>query len=127
MKPSEAIKFARAQRKKQTPAEEFFWQRVRGKKIKGFKILRQYPIQHAEIQGRKLHFFPDFYCSEKKLVIEIDGGIHKTQVEYDKERESILKDLGYDVIRFTNEEVLLEWFRVKEKLIDKLENLESRY
>lgn len=123
MKLNDAYNFVRKQRKNPTKAEDFFWQKVRGKKINGYKILRQHPIQHAEVRGYKYHFFPDFYCAKVKLVIEIDGGIHKTQTEYDKEREDILKNMGYAIIRFTNEEVLDNWYETKSKLIEKLDSL----
>jgi len=47
----------------------------------------------------------DFVCLIKKVVIEIDGKIHLQQKEYDELRTAKLKELGYEVIRFTNEEV----------------------
>ena len=52
-------------------------------------------------------FIADFYCHPLKLVIEIDGGIHKSvdQREYDIGREAELEYWGIKVIRFTNEEV----------------------
>ncbi len=127
MKLHNAYQFARAQRKKPTPVEKLFWEKVRGKKINGFKINRQFPIQHATEPGYKFHFFPDFYCSQKKLVIEIDGEIHDQQIEYDQKREERLKELGYHIIRFKNKDVLENWDEVKEKLINKLESLEDRY
>ncbi len=126
MKLNDAYKFARDQRKNPTKAEDFFWQKVRGRKINGYKILRQYPIQYDEVAGFPKHFFPDFYCSKRKLIIEIDGGIHKTQIEYDKHREDILKSMGYSIIRFTNKEVLDNWSEVKGKLIEKLEALSKQ-
>lgn len=123
MKLTDAYSFARNQRKNPTEAEEFFWQKVRGKKIEGYKILRQHPIQHDEVRGFPKHFFPDFYCAKRKLIIEIDGGIHKKQVEYDKKREGILIDMGYSIIRFRNEAVLKNWIVVKTELIKKLNSL----
>jgi len=61
--------------------------------------------------------------SEKKLIVEIDGGIHKQQVEYDKIREGILREMGFRIIRFTNEEVLKDWSKAEEKLADALAEL----
>ncbi len=64
-----------------------------------------------------IHFFiADFYCHETKFVIEIDGGIHETQKEYDKMREQIINLLGFRVIRFSNDEVLCHIKDVVEKL-----------
>ncbi|MDA3860224.1 MAG: DUF559 domain-containing protein [Melioribacteraceae bacterium] len=47
----------------------------------------------------------DFYNHETKLVIEIDGGYHQCQIEYDVMRTEIINLLGIEVLRFTNEEV----------------------
>ena len=63
----------------------------------GFKIRRQHIIDD---------FITDFVCLIKKVIIEIDGGIHLQQQEHDENRTARLNDLGYDVIRFTNEEVI---------------------
>jgi very-short-patch-repair endonuclease len=50
-------------------------------------------------------FIVDFYCSELKLIIELDGPMHEFQIEEDKEREDKLKSRGFCVIRFKNEEL----------------------
>lgn len=54
------------------------------------------------------HFITDFYCPEKKLIIEVDGDIHNDQEikGYDEFREDILIELGYNVIRFKNKKVI---------------------
>jgi very-short-patch-repair endonuclease len=51
-------------------------------------------------------FIVDFYCSEIKVAIEIDGDVHDDRGEYDDERTIELNKLGIKVIRYTNEEVL---------------------
>ena len=53
------------------------------------------------------YLLADFYCHEKKLVVELDGGIHdeKQIAEYDKYRTFELEGSGIKVIRFRNEEV----------------------
>ncbi|MDP6685133.1 MAG: DUF559 domain-containing protein [Candidatus Marinimicrobia bacterium] len=48
----------------------------------------------------------DFYCHECKLIVEIDGGIHESQKEYDELRTWIINQLDFQVIRFKNEDVL---------------------
>jgi leucyl-tRNA synthetase len=53
---------------------------------------------------------------KKELIIELDGEIHCTQEEYDKYREAILREMGYTIIRFTNEEVLNNWDKVQADL-----------
>lgn len=51
-------------------------------------------------------FIVDFVCPKHALVIEVDGDVHRQQVEADQEREEILNRLGFRVIRFTNAQVL---------------------
>jgi very-short-patch-repair endonuclease len=58
-----------------TPAEQILWDRLRGRRFQGLKFRRQHPL------GR---FIVDFYCAEHRLVIELDGGIHRHQQEYDQ-------------------------------------------
>jgi predicted helicase/very-short-patch-repair endonuclease len=86
---------ARELRKEQTEAEEKLWQHLRNQKL-GFKFRRQHAIGE---------FIVDFVCIEKKLVVELDGEIHKEQREYDAERTRILNGRGFRVIRFWNSEV----------------------
>jgi len=88
---------AREQRKNMTSAEKKLWQRIRSKRL-GVKFRRQHPINR---------FIADFYCHEAKLLIEVDGGYHdeEEQWEYDTGREKELENLGIRVIRFTNDEV----------------------
>ena len=81
-----------------TKAEYVLWQELRRKYLK-YKFRRQVSI------GK---FIVDFYCHELKLVIEIDGPVHKEQIEYDEERENWLRQQGYSLIRFLNDEVLFE-------------------
>jgi len=90
---------ARFLKKVQTEAEAALWQRIRGKKLNGFKFRRQHPVDY---------YIVDFYCHEGKLVIEVDGEIHEQNDnrDYDKERTEDLIALGLTVIRFANEQVL---------------------
>jgi very-short-patch-repair endonuclease len=88
---------AKQLRKALTPAEQQLWQALRGGKLAGLKFRRQHPVGH---------FILDFYCAAHKLVIEVDGEIHETQIEYDAARTTKLEDHGYKILRFTNEVVL---------------------
>ena len=92
-------------RQNSTPAEKLFWKTVRNRQIKRYKFNRQYPIIF-EIDDIKRFFVADFYCHQLRLVIEIDGGIHKTQKDYDELRSVIINKLGMQVYRFSNIEVL---------------------
>ena len=89
---------AKVLRKNMTEAEEILWEQLRGKKLMGLRFRPQHPIDI---------FIADFYCHPLKLVVEVDGGIHKTkeQREYDLGREGELENWGIKVIRFTNEEI----------------------
>jgi very-short-patch-repair endonuclease len=81
-------KTARNLRKNQTQAEKLFWQKVRNNLL-GKKFVRQKPIIF-DYDDRKNVFYADFYCAECKLIVEIDGEIHKQKLGYDNERSIIL-------------------------------------
>lgn len=91
---------ARENRKNPTEAENALWQSLRNKNI-GYKFRRQHLIDR---------FIVDFVCFEKSLIVEVDGGYHNTpeQKEYDEQRTKSLEELGYHVIRFSNEEVITD-------------------
>ena len=95
-------------RKNQTKAEEILWFELRHEKL-GFKFKRQHGIGG---------YILDFYCSQKKLIIELDGGIHDTEEnrEYDEVRDKYFTELGYKVLRFKNVEVESEIEKVLEKI-----------
>ena len=82
------IEYAKALRKQMTPAEEIMWKELRNRNFSKFKFRRQHPIER---------FIADFYCPEKKLVIEIDGGIHSNSIqkEYDIGRSAEIEK--YDI------------------------------
>jgi len=95
----ETIKRAKELRKNMTPAEKVFWNRVRNKKFQGLKFRRQHPIEY---------YIADFYCPEKKLVIEIDGKIHDQidKKEQDKNRDAEIKKYDLKILRFKNKEII---------------------
>jgi very-short-patch-repair endonuclease len=72
------------------------WEFLRMKKT-GHNIRRQHIIGE---------YIADFVCLPKKVVIEVDGKIHDINKKADELRTSRLNELGYEVIRFTNDEVL---------------------
>lgn len=89
---------ARENRKNPTKAESKIWHDVlRMRQFANFKFLRQKPIDN---------YIVDFYCSELRLVIEIDGDSHAETVEYDAVRTQILESLGLHVVRYTNADVM---------------------
>ena len=89
---------AKTNRQTPTAPEKKMWAEVlQNRKMKGFKFLRQKPLDN---------YIVDFYCSELKLVIEIDGASHGEQEGYDKKRTKKLNDLGIMVVRYWNNDVM---------------------
>ncbi len=84
---------ARKLRKNMTPEEGLLWANFRKRRFKGLKFLRQHPIVYEIINNRRIFFIADFYCAEKKLVIEVDGKIHDFQKDYDDRRDEILRNM----------------------------------
>lgn len=89
---------ARKLRRDETSAEKQLWEKLRTRKLDGFKFVRQAPIGP---------YVADFLCRERKLVIELDGATHSTpeEIESDKRRTGYLARYGYRVIRFDNASV----------------------
>jgi very-short-patch-repair endonuclease len=83
-------------RKRPTDAEQLLWRHLRMKQIEGFKFRRQQPIDH---------YIVDFVCFENRIIIEVDGGQHAAENNKDRERDSYLQQLGFNVLRFWNNEV----------------------
>jgi len=89
-----------------TEAESVLWEHIRSKKL-GIKFRRQHVI---------CNYIPDFVALSCKLIIEVDGEIHKYQKKLDEQRTFELNEKGYKVIRFTNEEVLHDINSVLDKI-----------
>ena len=89
---------AKELRRPMTPQETKLWQHLRKRQLYGFKFRRQHPI---------FHFILDFFCYEKKLVVEIDGDHHAelNQYSYDQARTEWLEQREFKVIRFTNRDI----------------------
>jgi very-short-patch-repair endonuclease len=65
-------------------------------------------------------YIVDFVCFERQLIIEVDGGHHSEQMFYDSNRDAWLKEQGFQVLRFWDNQVLKEIEAVKEKIIEAL-------
>lgn len=96
--PENFLKLARSLRKHQTPWETKLWYYLRGNRFGGLKFKRQYKIGD---------YIADFYCTEKKLIIEIDGGQHNEDDKSasDKKRTQFLEKEGFAVLRFWNNDI----------------------
>lgn len=54
------------------------------------------------------HYILDFYCIEKRLCIELDGGQHSETLDYDQHRDAWLRLQGVHILRFWNNQMLME-------------------
>ena len=124
MTKHQILSYARELRSNQTKAEATFWDYVRNRRFHGYKFTRQYIVEYKILTNSAKYFIVDFYCHEKKLIVEIDGEIHKYQLQADKEREEILKVYKYKIIRFQNGEILDDWSNASKKLLAELDSLE---
>lgn len=88
---------ARHLRTNQTDVETKLWFHLRARRFEGFKFRRQVPVDR---------FIADFLCLDAHLIIELDGGQHGEQQDYDAERTKILNNCGYKILRYWNNEVL---------------------
>ena len=104
---------ARALRQGQTDAEALLWSTIRDRQILNLKFRRQRPIGS---------YFADFACLEIGLVIELDGGQHVDNA-YDIKRESDMAVLGFQTLRFWNNDVLTQVDAVLEKIFQTAQTL----
>ncbi len=96
-------KLAKFLRRNMTEAESLLWQRLRGNRLSGFHFRRQQIIKG---------FIVDFYCHKAALVVEVDGGIHNDTTFSDYERDLILQELGFNVLRVKNGDIKNNLFNV---------------
>ena len=92
-----------------THAEKTLWLELKGNQMEGYKFRRQHGI------GR---YIVDFYCPSLKLIIEIDGAVHKGSEagHHDTLREKELALAGFTILRFSNEDVLFRLNQVLSKI-----------
>ena len=110
--------YGRELRKASTKAEKLLWAALRNRNLNGLKFRRQHALDK---------FIVDFYCNEKKLVVELDGNVHdeKNNKEYDEARTSMLAGLNIIVLRFKNEEVINNMKDVLNKISEVANTLSS--
>jgi len=107
----DAAKVQRAKelRRQMTEEERILWQHLRANRLDGFHFRRQQIIDG---------FIVDFYCHAAGLVVEVDGGIHQQQAEYDAARDEILSARGLCILRISNEEVKRDLSGVLARIAD---------
>jgi very-short-patch-repair endonuclease len=100
MKKPQRTSLAKRLRHEQTEAEQMLWARLRNMQLEGAKFRRQQPVGVYVV---------DFVSFGKKLVVEIDGGQHNETPtrERDEQRTKRLEANGFRVMRFWNNDVLL--------------------
>jgi len=77
--------------------EVLLWQQLKNKSFKNYDFDRQ------KIIG---NYIVDFFCTNRGVVIEIDGSSHENKTEYDKERDTFLESQGLTVIRIQAKDIL---------------------
>jgi very-short-patch-repair endonuclease len=103
---------AKSLRKNMSEAEKALWYALKDRRIDNCKFRRQFSIGA---------YIVDFVCLEKKLIIEADGGQHNSN-SYDRKRDGWLKEQGFEVLRFWNNDILQNLNAVLEKIQDRLKS-----
>jgi very-short-patch-repair endonuclease len=93
---SEMVARAVRMRRSMTPAEEKLWGHLRSGRLGGFHFRRQQIIEP---------YIVDFYCHKSAVVVELDGSSHHNREDYDRLRDTYLKQRGLRVLRFLNTQV----------------------
>ncbi len=108
---------AKQMRKEPTQAEKVLWSALQNKKL-GYKFRRQHPVEN---------YIADFACLDVWLLVEADGGYHSSaeQQKADRQREEDLRNIGFTILRFTNEEVLNNLEQVTKKIKDTCDELKA--
>lgn len=96
---------ARELRNNPTESEKILWEQLRKRRLSGYRFVRQKPFIYEQNQDKRFFFIADFYCAEKKLVIEVDGSAHEYQEYYDYHRDLVLEKLGVKTLRISNDEL----------------------
>ena len=105
--------YSRENRNNMTLGEKALWSSLRHKFL-GHRFYRQYIIAD---------YIVDFLCHEGGVIIEVDGGYHSEprQAEDDKLRAQRLEQLGFHVLRFSNEEILENIEDVEDRILEFIE------
>jgi very-short-patch-repair endonuclease len=100
-KRTTALIFGRAKQlhRNMTPAEVKLWGQLRAHRTKDVHFRNQHAIGS---------YIVDFCAPRQRLIIELDGGHHLEQADYDAQRTEYLKSMGYRTLRFWNNEVIVD-------------------
>lgn len=100
---------ARGLRRNMTDAEQLLWRHLRNRHLTGSKFRRQHEIDR---------YIVDFVCPEANLIVELDGGQHAEMMAVDADRTRRLESLDYRVLRFWNNDVLMNIEAVLEVILE---------
>lgn len=94
--PDDQRQFAKDLRTGQTTPETRLWHELRGKRLDGWKFKRHFPIEG---------YVTDFVCLEKRLIVEVDGPLHRRPEDRlkDEARDAVLVSQAFRVLRFSDE------------------------
>lgn len=106
---------AREMRHQPTPFEDKLWQRLRASQLEGLRFRRQHAIEP---------WIVDFCCTKIGLIVEVDGDTH--HADADRDRDIALAQLGYIVLRFTNDDVGTNIDGVLQTIIERARGLGTR-
>jgi len=103
------LQHCRRLRQESTDAERLLWRLLRNRQLIGVKFRRQHQFGP---------YILDFYCPERRLAIEVDGGQHAYDgmAARDAARTEYLETRGIRVLRFTNLQVSQEANAVAEAI-----------
>ena len=99
-----------------TPGEAILWSKVLRARGTGYQFNRKFALQLKE-----LDIIVDFICRKLKLIIEVDGSSHHSKGEQDYRRDKMLNDIGYTVLRLTENEVRYDIDNVVKVIEDTIE------
>ena len=105
--------FARYLRRNQTAVETLLWDCLRSRRCGGYKFRRQ---------AAKDKYIVDFVCESRRIIVEIDGLSHEETADYDANRTKVLETMGYQVIRFSNNDCFEDINETVEAIWQALEN-----
>ena len=111
------ISRARRLRNRSTDAERLLWSKLRDRRMMDCKFRRQFPVSRYVV---------DFVCWEHSLIIELDGGHHQAQQDYDRARTEWLQSRGFVVLRYWDNVVLTELDSVLESISEVLRERGAR-
>ncbi len=105
---------ARELRRDQTLFEALLWKILRDRQLENYKFRRQHPIPP---------YIADFACPARKLVVELDGRYHDETVERDQNRDAVLTEQGWRVLRFSNVQLMRERESIVRTVLHELKQL----